>query len=68
MILNWIFWNVPALYVKRYIFWLFIMLFGFPYLFGFYYTQLGVVINILWYDIIFYVFVRIREGINDGEM
>ena len=41
------------------------MLFGFPYMFGFYYTKLGIVINILWYDIIFYGFVKIRQKIEE---
>ena len=65
MILSWIFWSVPGKYLRVYIFWLFMMLFGFPYMFGFYYTKLGIVINILWYDIRFYGFVKIRQKIEE---
>jgi hypothetical protein len=43
------------------------LLYVLPTLFGFYYTKLGVVINIIWYDVIFYVFARIREKMEDDR-
>jgi|TARA_B100001964_G_C13648698_1_gene343775 hypothetical protein len=43
------------------------MLFGFPYIFGFYYTKLGIVMNILWYDIILYGWVRAKQRAEGDE-
>ena len=34
------------------------------YFFGFYYTTLGFLINFLWYDIVFYGWVKVRESIE----
>ena len=44
---------------------LLLLLYVLPYLFGFYYTKLGVVINIIWYDVIFYTFAKIRDKMED---
>ena len=52
MIMNWLFWAVPDQFVKRYAIGLLLLLYVLPTLFGFYYTKLGVVINIIWYDVI----------------
>ena len=67
MIMNWLFWAVPDQFVKRYAIGLLLLLYVLPTLFGFYYTKLGVVINIISYDVIFYVFARIRENIEDDR-
>jgi len=67
MIMNWLFWAVPDQFVKRYAIGLLLLLYVLPTLFGFYYTKLGVVINIIWYDVIFYVFARIRETMEDDR-
>ena len=64
--INWVFWGVPPLYIKKYVFWMFMILFGLPYFCVFYYTKLGVVINLLWYDMIFYGYVRIKEKIKEN--
>ena len=37
-----------------------------PYMFGFYYTMLGVIANLIWYDIIFFGWVRLKEKM-EGE-
>lgn len=63
--LRWIFWAVPEKFVKRYALGLILLIYVLPYLFGFYYTKLGIVINIIWYDVIFYVFARIRENMEE---
>ena len=65
--IRWIYWAVPDKFVKRYAIGLLLLLYVLPYLFGFYYTKLGVVINIIWYDVIFYTFTRIREKMEDQE-
>ena len=63
--LRWIFCAVPEKFVKRYALGLILLIYVLPYLFGFYYTKLGIVINIIWYDVIFYVFARIRENMEE---
>ena len=63
--LGWIFWAVPDKMVKRYAIGLLLLLYVLPYLFGFYYTKLGVVINIIWYDVIFSTFAKIRDKMED---
>ena len=65
--LRWIFWAVPEKFVKRYAIGLLLLLYVFPYLFGFYYTKVGVVINIIWYDVIFYMFAKAKEQMENDE-
>ncbi len=65
MILNWIFWGVPEKYARRYVVWLFMILLGIPYLLGFYYIKLGIIINLIWYDIIFYGYVRAKQKLGE---
>ena len=63
--LRWIFLAVPEKFLKRYSLGLILLIYVLPFLFGFYYTKLGIVINIIWYDVIFYVFARIRENMEE---
>ncbi len=65
--LRWIFWAVPEKFVKRYAIGLLLLLYVLPYLFGFYYTKVGVVINIIWYDVIFYMFAKAKEQMENDE-
>ena len=64
---RWIFWAVPEPMAKRYAIGLILLIYVFPSLFGVYYTKIGAIINILWYDIIFYVFSRAKENRKDKE-
>ena len=64
---RWIFWAVPEPMAKRYAIGLILLIYVFPSLFGVYYTKLGAVMNILWYDIIFYVFSRAKENGKDND-
>jgi|TARA_A100001011_G_scaffold181232_1_gene190121 hypothetical protein len=64
---RWIFWAVPEPMAKRYAIGLILLIYVFPSLFGVYYTKLGAVMNILWYDIIFYVFSRAKENRKDDD-
>ena len=64
---RWIFWAVPEPMAKRYAIGLILLIYVFPSLFGVYYTKLGAVMNILWYDIIFYVFSRAKENSKDDD-
>tara|TARA_Y100001973_G_scaffold96047_1_gene150261 strand:+ start:2305 stop:2523 length:219 start_codon:yes stop_codon:yes gene_type:complete len=64
---RWIFWAVPEPMAKRYAIGLILLIYVFPSLFGVYYTKIGAIINILWYDIIFYVFSRAKENRKDND-
>jgi hypothetical protein len=65
--IRWIFWAVPEPMAKRYAIGLILLIYVFPSLFGVYYTKLGAIVNILWYDIIFYVFSRAKENRKDND-
>ena len=67
MILNWIFWAIPPEYVRRYFITLWLVLFFLPGVFlGVRLTIFGLFINFLWYDIIFYGWVKFKERM-EGE-
>tara|TARA_Y100000817_G_scaffold288910_1_gene258475 strand:+ start:1108 stop:1314 length:207 start_codon:yes stop_codon:yes gene_type:complete len=67
MIMNWIFWAIPPEYVRRYFITLWLVLFFLPGVFlGVRLTILGLFINFLWYDIIFYGWVKFKERM-EGE-
>ncbi len=66
--LNWIFWSVPQEYVRRYIITLWLVMFVIPpYLFGLHFTKIGFIVNLLWYDLIFYGWVRVKEQLKGDE-
>ena len=59
---NWLWWTVPQEHVM-----LALILVIIPqYIFGIMYTLLGFFINLVWFDIIFYGWVKVREQI-EGE-
>ena len=63
--INWIFWAVPEKYVMRYLITGYLALFLIPnYVFGLYFTKLGFIVNFIWYDIIFYGWVRFKEAME----
>lgn len=63
--MNWIFWTVPQRHAKRYLIWMAMIMFLIPnYIFGIYYTIAGFLVNLIWYDLIFYGWVRMRDQIE----
>tara|TARA_Y100001937_G_scaffold61577_1_gene84305 strand:- start:4014 stop:4217 length:204 start_codon:yes stop_codon:yes gene_type:complete len=65
MILNWIFWHIPREYVRRYFITLWLVLFFLPaLLLGVRLTMLGIFVNFLWYDIVFYGWVKFKERLE----
>ncbi len=63
--LNWIFWAIPREYVRRYFITLWLVMFIIPnYIFGLYFTKVGFIINLLWYDMIFYGWVRVKQTLE----
>ena len=62
---HWFWWTIPIKYIKTYFIMLSLIMFILPfYFFGFYYTTLGFLINFVWYDIVFYGWVKVRESIE----
>ena len=68
MILNWIFWAIPKDYVRRYLFMFWLVMFFLPgYIFGLQFTKLGFIINWIWFDLVFYGWVRAKQMIEGDE-
>ena len=67
--LNWIFWQVPVEYVRRYVITLWLLMFVIPpYVFGIQFTKVGFLLNLLWYDLIFYGWYRVKKQLEgDNE-
>ena len=66
--LNWIFWAIPREYVRRYFITLWLVMFIIPnYIFGLYFTKIGFIINLLWYDMIFYGWVRVKQTLGGDK-
>tara|TARA_B100001248_G_scaffold17555_1_gene11642 strand:- start:10813 stop:11016 length:204 start_codon:yes stop_codon:yes gene_type:complete len=63
--MNWIYWTVPKKYVRRYLVMLALVLVIIPqFIFGIMYTTLGFLVNLIWFDLIFYGWVRAREQLE----
>ena len=68
MITNWLFWAVPEKYAMKYIVIMWVALMLIPsYIFGLYYTKLGIMLNLIWYDLIFYGWVRAKQRLEGDE-
>ena len=64
---NWLFWAIPHRYVKRYFVTLWLVLFFLPgVLLGVRLTIMGLVVNYIWFDIVFYGWVKFKEKL-EGE-
>jgi hypothetical protein len=60
---NWLTYAVPRKYVGKYLVTMWIALFIVPqYIFGLYYTKLGIIVNIVWYDVIFYMWLKFKKN------
>ena len=68
MITRWLFWAVPEQYIMRYLVTLLLIMFVIPYyIFGLYYTKLGIILNLVWYDLIFYGWVRAKQRLEGDD-
>ena len=66
--LNWIFWAIPRKYIRPYIFTFWLVMFFLPtYFLGLQFTKLGFIINWLWFDVVFYGWVRAKQMLGDDE-
>ena len=66
MISRWLFWAIPEKYVQRWCIGLLLLLYCIPFVFGIYYTKLGIIVNLIWYDVIFYGWVKVKEA-TEGD-
>ena len=65
--INWLFWAIPTQHVRRYFITLWVVLFLLPgYVLGVQLTLLGLVVNFIWFDIVFYGWVKFKEKL-EGE-
>ena len=64
---RWITWIVPKEYCVRYIFLLFCVLIILPLITGLSYTVNGYILNIIWADIMFYIWYK-RRKIKEKEL
>jgi hypothetical protein len=68
MISNWLLWAIPEQHAMRYLVTMLVVMFILPtYLFGIQFTKIGFVINLLWYDLIFYGWVNVKQQLGDDE-
>ena len=66
--LNWIFWTIPREYIRRYFITLWLVLFFMPALFlGVRLTMFGLLVNFLWYDIVFYGWVKFKDRLEGDK-
>ena len=60
--MNWIYWSVPQKHLKRYLTLLVLEMFILPqYVFGVMYTTLGFLINLIWFDLIFFGWAKVKD-------
>ena len=60
--INWIFWAIHQHFVRSFFIYLAMILFFIPnYIFGIYYTLIGFVVNYLWFDLVFYGWVKFKD-------
>jgi len=65
---SWLWWTVPQDQVRRYIVMMILVMFMIPnYIFGIQFTKLGFLLNLIWYDIIFYSWYRMKKFIGGDD-
>jgi len=59
---NWLYWSIPERFVRQYLWIMFLVMIFIPkYLFGITYTTMGFLLNLIWFDVIFYHWAKNRE-------
>jgi hypothetical protein len=70
---KWTTWAVPIDYIPFYLFVMFLSLYVLPRFFGISFTILGWLINLLWFDFVFYIWYKVKitiemiKGKDDNE-
>lgn len=64
---NWLLWQVPNAFVRRYVITMLLVMFVIPnYIFGIQFTKLGFLLNLIWYDVIFYSWFKMKNFFEGG--
>ena len=62
---KWSTWAVPVEYVPFYLFVMTMSLYVLPkYVFGLSFTKLGWLLNLLWFDLVFYIWYKVKTTIE----
>ena len=64
---SWFTWQVPEARLNQYLFYMVMVVFVVPYIAGIMFTSLGYFLNVLWFDMIFYMWLRNKELIKKGK-
>jgi len=65
---SWLFWTVPHDYARPYIVTMILVMFVVPnYVFGIYFTKLGFLLNLIWYDLVFYMWYKIKKYLGGDK-
>jgi len=64
---NWFTWQVPETRLNQYLFYMVMVVFVVPYIAGIMFTSLGYLLNVLWFDMIFYMWHKNKELIEKGK-
>jgi len=64
---SWFTWQVPEARLNQYLFYMVMVVFIVPYIAGIMFTSLGYLLNVLWFDMIFYMWFRNKELMKKGK-
>ena len=64
---SWFTWPVPEARLNQYLFYMVMVVFIVPYIAGIMFTSLGYLLNVLWFDMIFYMWHRNKELMKKGK-
>jgi len=64
---NWFTWQVPETRLNQYLFYMIMVVFVVPYISGIMFTSLGYLLNVLWFDLIFYMWHKNKQRIENGK-
>ena len=64
---NWFTWQVPETRLNQYLFYMIMVVFVVPYISGIMFTSLGYLLNVLWFDMIFYMWHKNKQRMENGK-
>ena len=64
---NWFTWQVPETRLNQYLFYMIMVVFVVPYIAGIIFTSLGYLLNVLWFDMIFYMWHKNKQRMENGK-
>ena len=64
---SWFTWQGPEARLNQYLFYMVMVVFIVPYIAGIMFTSLGYLLNVLWFDMIFYMWFKNKELMKKGK-